>query len=173
MEGMDAFKVHANSLDEEGELCLNGDQVTDGYWNNPSKTAEAFGTTEQGKKYYRTGDLCKIDQAGNFLYLGRIDNQVKIDGHRVELEEIEFHTRAFCGDKQVVAAVNKNEAGAQFILLFIESENGLKKGLEEHLKKQLPGYMIPKEIITVSLFPLNSNGKTDRKALMYNYLKNL
>jgi D-alanine--poly(phosphoribitol) ligase subunit 1 len=173
MEGMDAFKVHANSLDEEGELCLNGEQVTHGYWNNPSKTAEAFGTTEQGKKYYRTGDLCKIDQAGNFLYLGRIDNQVKIDGHRVELEEIEFHTRAFCGDKQVVAAVNKSEAGAQFILLFIESENGPKEGLEEHLKKQLPGYMIPKEIITVSLFPLNSNGKTDRKALMYNYLKNL
>jgi D-alanine--poly(phosphoribitol) ligase subunit 1 len=173
MEGMDAFKVHANSLDEEGELCLNGDQVTDGYWNNPSKTAEAFGTTEQGKKYYRTGDLCKIDQAGNFLYLGRIDNQVKIDGHRIELEEIEFHTRAFCGDKQVVAAVNKNEAGAQFILLFIESEQDVKKGLEEHLRKQLPGFMIPKEIITVSLFPLNSNGKTDRKALMYNYLKNL
>jgi D-alanine--poly(phosphoribitol) ligase subunit 1 len=173
MEGMDAFKIQANSLDEEGELCLNGDQVTHGYWNNPSKTAEAFGTTEQGRKYYRTGDLCKIDQAGNFLYLGRIDNQVKIDGHRVELEEIEFHTRTFCGDKQVVAAVNKNEAGAQFILLFIESEKGLKEGLEEHLKKQLPGYMIPKEIITVSLFPLNSNGKTDRKALMYNHLKNL
>ena len=130
-------------MDEEGELCLSGEQVTLGYWNNPSKTAEAFGTTEDGKKYYRTGDLCKIDQAGNFLYLGRIDNQVKIDGHRVELEEIEFHTRAFCGDKQVVAAVNTSEAGTQFILLFIESEKELKKGLEEHLKKQLPGLHDP------------------------------
>jgi acyl-coenzyme A synthetase/AMP-(fatty) acid ligase len=173
MEGMDAFKLYENSLDEEGELCLSGEQVTPGYWNNPSKTTEAFGTTKDGKKYYRTGDLCKIDQAGDFLYLGRIDNQVKIDGHRVELEEIEFHTRLFCGDKQVIAAVNTSEAGSHFILLFIESETDLGEGLREHLKKHLPGYMIPKEIITVSLFPLNSNGKTDRKALTNQYLRNL
>ena len=172
MEGMDAFKINENSLDEEGELCLNGEQVTLGYWNNPSKTAEVFGTTKNGKKFYRTGDLCKIDQAGNFLYLGRIDNQVKIDGHRVELEEIEFHTRVFCEDKQVIAAVNTSEAGSHFILLFIESEKDLRNGLKEHLKKHLPDYMIPKEIITVSPFPLNSNGKTDRKALINKYLEN-
>ena len=173
MEGMDAFKINENSLDEEGELCLNGEQVTLGYWNNPSKTTEAFGTTKDGKKYYRTGDLCKMDQAGNFLYLGRIDNQVKIDGHRVELEEIEFHARTFCEDKQVVAAVHTKEGGVHSILLFIETEEHLKKGLEEHLRKQLPAYMIPKDIITVSLFPLNNNGKTDRKALVNNYLQNL
>jgi D-alanine--poly(phosphoribitol) ligase subunit 1 len=171
MEGMDAFIINDNSVDEEGELCLHGDQVTFGYWNNPSKTTEVFGTTKNGQKFYRTGDLCKLDQTGNFLYLGRIDNQVKIDGHRVELEEIEFHARAFCGDKQVVATVNSSEAGFHSILLFIESEQDLEKGLEEHLKKHLPDYMIPKEIITVSLFPLNSNGKIDRKALINKYLQ--
>jgi amino acid adenylation domain-containing protein len=170
MEGTGAFKINENSLDEEGELCLNGEQVTLGYWNNPSKTAEVFRTTENGTKFYRTGDLCKIDQAGNFLYLGRIDNQVKIDGHRVELEEIEFHTRVFCGDTQVVATVHTSEVGLHFILLFIESEKDLKKGLEEHLKKHLPDYMIPKEIISVSPFPLNSNGKIDRKALLNAHL---
>ena len=173
LEGMDAFKINENSSDEEGELCLSGEQVTLGYWNNPSKTADVFGTTTDGKRFYRTGDLCKIDQAGNFLYLGRIDNQVKIDGHRVELEEIEFHTRIFCEDKQVVAAVHTKEGGLHFILLFIETEEELKKGLEAHLRKHLPDYMIPKEIITVSLFPLNSNGKTDRKALINNYRQNL
>jgi D-alanine--poly(phosphoribitol) ligase subunit 1 len=173
MEGMDAFTINAHSLDEEGELCLSGEQVTLGYWNNPSKTAEVFGTTQNGKEFYRTGDLCKIDQAGNFLYLGRIDNQVKIDGYRVELEEIEFHTRVFCGDRQVIAAVNTSAAGFHCILLFIESEQELKKGLEEHLKKHLPAYMIPKEIITVNLFPLNSNGKIDRKALINKHLQNL
>jgi amino acid adenylation domain-containing protein len=173
MEGMDAFIINGNSLDEEGELCLNGEQVTLGYWNNPSKTAEVFGTTKNGRQFYRTGDLCKTDQAGNFLYLGRIDNQAKIDGHRVELEEIEFHARVFCGDKQAIAAVNTSDAGFNSILLFIESEKDLKNGLEDHLKKHLPDYMIPKEIITVSLFPLNSNGKIDRKALTDKYLQNL
>ena len=173
MEGMDAFKLNENGLDEEGELCLSGKQVTFGYWNNPSKTAEAFGTAKDGKKFYRTGDLCKIDQAGNFLYLGRIDNQVKIDGHRVELEEIEFHARGFCNDKQVVAAVNTSIAGSHFIVLLIESDKVMRKGLEEHLKKHLPDYMIPKEIVAVSRFPLNSNGKIDRKALINKYLQNL
>jgi amino acid adenylation domain-containing protein len=173
MEGMDAFKINADSLEEEGELCLSGAQVTLGYWHNPSKTAEVFGTTKNGTKFYRTGDLCKIDQAGNFLYLGRIDNQVKIDGHRVELEEIEFHTRVFCGDTQVIAAVNTSEAGFHCLLLFIESEKDLKRGLEEHLKKHLPDYMVPKEILTVSLFPLNSNGKIDRNALINTYLQDL
>jgi amino acid adenylation domain-containing protein len=171
MEGMDAFKINESSLDEEGELCLSGEQVTLGYWNNPAKTAEVFGTTKEGKTFYRTGDLCKIDQAGNFLYLGRIDNQVKIDGHRVELEEIEFHARVFCEDKQVIAAVNTSEAGGHCIFLFVESEKDVRKGLTEHLKKHLPDYMIPKEIITVSLFPLNTNGKTDRKTLLNEYLQ--
>ena len=173
MEGMDAFIINEHNSDQEGELCLTGEQVTLGYWNNAAKTAEVFGTTKNGKKFYRTGDLCKIDPAGNFLYLGRIDNQVKIDGHRVELEEIEFHARVFCKDKQVVAAVNTSETGSHYILLFIESEKDLKEGLEEHLKMHLPDYMIPKEIIIVSLFPLNSNGKTDRKALIKKQLQTL
>jgi len=169
MEGMDAFLLKENDLYAEGELCLAGEQVTHAYWNNPSKTTESFRTNENGQRVYRTGDLCRTDQSGNFLYLGRIDNQVKIDGHRVELEEIEFHAREFCGDHQAVATVNTSEAGLQSILLFIESETDLKEGLGGHLKKHLPAYMIPKDIVRVSLFPRNSNGKTDRKALINRY----
>jgi amino acid adenylation domain-containing protein len=170
MEGMDAFKTNASNLDE-GELCLSGGQVTDGYWKNPVKTDEAFGTTDDGRTFYRTGDLCKNDDAGNFLYLGRIDSQVKIDGHRIELEEIEFHARAFRRDKQIVAAVVPSDAGLHSIILFIEGEENVKHGLEEYLKDHLPSYMIPKEIIPINLFPLNSNGKTDRKALIHKYLQ--
>jgi D-alanine--poly(phosphoribitol) ligase subunit 1 len=173
MEDMDAFLVRETVSDEAGELWLTGNQVTHAYWNNPSKTAECFGLTESGNRVYRTGDLCRIDQAGNFLYLGRIDNQVKIDGHRVELEEIEFHAREFCGDHQAVATVNIDKTGLQSILLFIESESELKDGLGGHLKRHLPAYMIPKEIVRVSLFPRNSNGKTDRKALINQYLQNI
>ena len=171
MEGMVVFNANEHNSSEEGELCLSGEQVTSGYWNNPGKTAEAFGKTDSGNTFYRTGDLCKVDQTGNFLYLGRIDNQVKIDGHRVELEEIEFHTRAFCGDQQVIAVVHTSGAGAYYILLFIESKKEIRKGLEEYLRKQLPVYMIPKAIVTVDVFPLNSNGKTDRKAVLRNYLQ--
>ena len=170
MEGMDAFKANEAKADEEGELCLSGDQVTIGYWKNPLKTAESFGTTDDGRTFYRTGDLCKTDHAGHFLYLGRIDNQVKIDGHRVELEEIEFHARAFCKDSQVVAAVG-SDAGLHFIFLFIEDEEDRRHGLDEYLKSHLPSYMIPKEIIPINLFPLNSNGKIDRKALIQKYLQ--
>ena len=163
---MGAFIVKENSSLEEGELWLSGEQVTLAYWNDPSKTAESFGTNQAGDRVYRTGDLCKTDQGGNFLYLGRIDNQVKIDGHRIELEEIEFHAREFCGDHQVVATVHTNDTGFQSIVLFIESETALKTGLDEHLKKHLPAYMIPKETIRISPFPRNSNGKTDRRALI-------
>src|SRR5215471_19251911 len=171
MEGLDAFMALPAKLNEEGELCLSGRQVTLGYWNNPARTAQAFGTTIEGRPFYRTGDLCKVDDACNFLYLGRVDSQVKIDGHRIELEEIEFHARAFCRDKQVVATVVTNDTGFHSILLFIEDEyEDLKGGLEEHLKNRLPAYMMPKEIITTTVFPLNNNGKTDRKALVQKHL---
>src|SRR6266508_2195058 len=170
MEGIDAFKLNDNSEDEEGELCLSGEQVTLGYWNNPAKTVEVFGTTKDGERFYRTGDLCRIDRDGHFLFLGRIDNQVKIDGHRVELEEIEVHARAFCGDDQVIAAARTSEVGSQVILLFIESEKDVREGLKEHLREHLPDYMVPREMITVSRFPLNINGKIDRKAVINTYL---
>jgi acyl-coenzyme A synthetase/AMP-(fatty) acid ligase len=172
MEGMQAFKLSDDSSDDEGELCLSGDQVTLGYWDDPSKTAEAFGATKSGERFYRTGDLCKIDRAGHFLYLGRIDNQVKVDGHRVELEEIEFHARIACGDHQVVAAVTTSDVGSHVIVLFVESDRVPRADVTEHLRRQLPEYMIPKEIVPVSPFPLNSNGKIDRKALMSSYVQN-
>jgi D-alanine--poly(phosphoribitol) ligase subunit 1 len=173
MEGTNAFKTNDANLDEEGELCLSGEQVTAGYWNNLTKTEEVFGTATDGRRFYRTGDLCRVDQTGNFLYLGRIDSQVKINGHRVELEEIEFHARAFCKNQQVIAAVNSSQTGFHSIFLFIESENSVKQGLSEYLRKHLPDYMMPKEIVTVNRFPLNSNGKTDRKALINKYLQDL
>ncbi len=174
MEGTEAFILTEDSADEEGvTLCLAGDQVTPGYWSNPRKTAEAFGTTTDGRRFYRTGDLCKSDAADNVLYLGRIDNQVKIDGHRIELEEIEFRAREACGDHQVVAMVSSDEHGFHFIRLFIEGEEDVTAGVEEHLRKHLPAYMIPRELIPASIFPQNSNGKIDRKALAGRYPQRL
>ena len=172
LEGMQAFIRKEDDSQEEGELCLIGDQVTPSYWNNPAKTAESFGTTESGARFYRTGDLCRSDQEGTVLYLGRIDSQVKIDGHRIELEEIEFRAREFCGDNQVAAVANASETGHHFIILFVESDNTKTAGLAEHLQANLPPYMMPREIVAAPLFPQNSNGKIDRKVLMKEYLRN-
>jgi len=72
----------------------------------------------------------------------------------------------------VVAAVNTSDEGFHSVLLFIESEKDLKKGLREHLKKQLPDYMIHKQITTLHPFPLTTNAKIDRKALTNTYLQN-
>ena len=71
----------------------------------------------------------------------------------------------------MIAAVNTSETGGHLILLFIESDKDLRKGLRDYLKKHLPDYMMPKEIIKVSPFPLNANGKIDRKALLNEYLQ--
>ena len=150
---------------EQGELCLSGEQLTKGYWNNPQKNAEAF-FERDGIRYYRTGDLCTVDDDGDILYYGRIDFQVKIQGYRVELGEIEEHSRVFMGGKvNAVAVVSKDVTGNDVLSLCIESETVDTAPLIEHLKTKLPSYMIPASVCCIQRFPLNANGKIDRKQL--------
>ena len=81
---------------EIGQLCLGGTQLTPGYWKNEEKNKEAFFYLQFNgllQRFYKTGDLCKCDEQGDILYLGRIDFQTKIQGFRVELSEIEFQNR--------------------------------------------------------------------------------
>lgn len=150
---------------EKGELCLSGDQVTPGYWKNEQKNKEAF-FDYRDKRYYRTGDLCFADAQGDISYSGRIDFQVKIQGFRVELGEIEVCAREFMKTHAVVAIARQNEATVWQIYLFIENYSGSTEELNNHLKESLPSYMLPAKIFGTGIFPLNSNGKTDRKVLM-------
>ena len=150
---------------EKGELCLHGRQVTPGYWKNDQKNKEAF-FIYRSKRYYRTGDLCFADKDGDISYSGRIDFQVKIQGFRVELGEIEMHAREFVKTHAVVAIAKQNEATVWQIYLFIENYSDSTSALMQHLKDTIPGYMLPAKIIGTGIFPLNSNGKTDRKVLM-------
>ncbi len=153
---------------ENGELCLSGIQLTSGYWKNEEKNKEVFFTKEyQGEKtrFYRTGDLCAIDNEGDMLYLGRIDFQAKIQGFRVELSEIEFHAKAALDKLNVVAIAFTNSIQNTEIGLVLESKKFETKQLLEDLKKTLPQYMIPTQIKFIDSFPLNTNGKTDRKKL--------
>jgi amino acid adenylation domain-containing protein len=159
---------------EKGELCLSGVQVTPGYWNNDEKNKESFFKVIIDKKeeiFYRTGDLAYIDEQGDFMFLGRLDYQVKVDGFRIELGEIEHHVRHHTNLTNVVAAPINNKVGTAEIHLFMENYNGDSNELAARLKEKIPHYMIPSYFHSVLAFPLNANGKVDRKALIQNYSK--
>ena len=155
-------------VNQKGELCISGDQVTKGYWNNPEKNYESFFDQEVDGiqcRFYRTGDLCYIDSTGDIMYSGRIDFQVKIQGFRIELGEIEYHVREYVNGLNVIAVAFENDCGNNEIALFIEGELVDTSNLTEHLKSKIPYYMIPTKIFVIEEFPLNSNGKVDRALL--------
>ena len=153
-----------------GELCLSGSQVTTGYWANPEKTAEQFVhlLQDQGSLWYRTGDLAMKDESGCLFYLGRIDHQVKIRGHRVELQEIEEIIRQVSGAPQVVSVPwpvrNGSAEGVVAFVCGLESNN--PDCILAYCREHLPEYMVPKKIYLLSAAPLNANGKIDRQKLI-------
>lgn len=153
----------------KGELCIAGNQLACGYWKNPEKTNESFFNLEykgKNRRFYRTGDLCMIDKDGDILYAGRLDYQVKIQGYRVELTEIEFHARVYLNGGNAVAVPCQNCNGNYELALFAECREGDVNKLIEFLKSKLPYYMIPTKVLPVTEFPLNQNGKIDRKLMM-------
>ena len=155
--------------DTKGELCVSGNQVTQGYWDNPEKNNESFFEKEVDgvtRRYYHTGDLCYLHPSGNIMYCGRIDQQAKIQGFRVELGEIEYHAREYYNrQRRVVALAFQNTAKLTEIALFVESVDEDADPLLAYLRSKLPGYMVPTRIIYRSSFPLNSSDKIDRKQL--------
>ncbi|MFI5152264.1 MAG: AMP-binding protein [Chitinophagales bacterium] len=167
MEGMNAAIIGEDGMDairgEKGELGLYGSQVTAGYWKNEKKNQEAFIYSPLGS-IYKTGDLCYLDDEGDYYYCGRTDHQVKIQGYRVELGEIEFFSSSFLDKKLSVAIVDENPEGIS-IYLFVEKNDAQLSDLERFLRTKLPDYMIPKKLIVLNEFPLNINGKIDRNKL--------
>ncbi len=158
-----------NENDKKGELWVAGDQVTQGYWNNKEKNRESFSELEvdgETMRFYHTGDLCYWDESGNIMYVGRMDQQVKIQGFRVELSEIEHHARNYYDNKiQVAAIAIENSHNLTEIVLFVEKEIDNPDGLVAYLRNVMPSYMIPSQIKYVTPFPLNSNDKVDRVKL--------
>lgn len=151
-----------------GELCVAGEQVTPGYWQLFEKNKEAFLTISIDNKdyrFYKTGDLCQFDKDGDLEYIGRIDFQAKVQGYRVELGEIECKIREFTKCDTVVLAI-KEDNNDDILVGFVESRLVDEKQVHVYLREQLPPYMIPKSIISLAQFPLNNNGKIDRKQLI-------
>ena len=153
---------------QKGELCLSGDQLTSGYWKNIFMNKESFFEIEMDgllTRFYKTGDSCFIDKEGYIMYAGRLDHQVKIQGNRVELGEIEYHAREFLQGQNAVVITYTNKIGNSEIALFIEGAVPCKSALVEYLNSKMPYYMVPTQIIVENCFALNSNGKVDCKCL--------
>lgn len=154
---------------KKGELCLAGSLLTPGYWMNPQKNEEAFFFTEykgQRTRFYKTGDLAYIDSDGDIMFLGRIDFQAKVQGgYRVELSEVELYAKEGLDRINAVAVAYTNKVGSTEIGLVIESERFDLTALSDHMKSKMPSYMIPSQIKFMENFPLNTNGKIDRKEL--------
>jgi amino acid adenylation domain-containing protein len=151
-----------------GELCIRGSQVTAGYYKNQEKTNSAFiyfNTAKGSLRFYRTGDLVMRDQDGDLLYIGRVDNQVQIQGFRVEMGEIESNARKFPNSGQLAAIAIPNDVGNMQVYIIIENFKRPVEEMREFLKDKLPSYMWPAKIISVAEFPKTVGGKIDRKAL--------
>lgn len=152
-----------------GELLMTGPQLSLGYWKDPEKTAAAFVRPPgRDRTYYRTGDRVRRSRgASPMVYIGRVDNQVKIQGYRVELGEIEAVVREEMG-AEVAIAVGwpRNPSGADSIVVFVLETVSAPVDSFKRVRSRLPAYMTPREIRHIAEFPLNSNGKVDRKALL-------
>ncbi len=159
--------------EETGELLILGPTVGPGYFGRPDLTEKAFFTDPKtGLRGYRTGDLC-YRQNGLYYYCGRADNQLKLNGYRIELEDIEANLQKLPNIRRAaVVPVRNGEGIAEYLAAFLllrepDGLTPLKRAIA--LKKQaaalLPPYMIPRRLMAVESFPLNVSGKIDKKAL--------
>jgi D-alanine--poly(phosphoribitol) ligase subunit 1 len=170
----ETFTIIVNEVDEvvktgnKGQLCLGGVQLTPGYWKNDEKNKEAFFYLDyngERTRFYKSGDLCIADEEGDIMYLGRVDSQVKVQGFRVELSEIEFFAKEQLQKTNAVAIAFTNSLNNTEIGMVIESAEFDTKELISYMKSKMPGYMVPTQFRFVGTFPLNTNGKIDRKVL--------
>ncbi len=155
---------------EKGELCVRGSSLSMGYYNNPEKTAAAFVQNPlhnlYEEKIYRTGDIVHYNDRGEIIYDGRADSQVKHTGHRIELGEIETAVSALDGIR-MNACIHKKETDQLFLFYVGDvSEDSIRK----ELAVSLPEYMLPNVCRKLDSFPLNMNGKIDKKKIESDYL---
>ncbi len=144
------------------ELCLIGDQVANEYFNNEVATQNSFVYNNSVDAiYYRTGDLCAYDDFNDIIFIGRVDNQIKVNGYRVELGDIESCARKINDGKNAIAIYNESSKN---IYIVLEGLAVSDKFMEE-LKMNLPPYMWPSKSFQLDQFPLNLSGKIDRNKI--------
>lgn len=147
-----------------GELWISGASLATGYLNSELLTQERFVDNQKlNQRVYKTGDLVSIDSKGELYYFGRKDHQVKVAGHRIELEEIEQVIKQL-EQVQQVAVVTRDSSGTTQIVAFVNSSVD-EALLREHCRHKLPTYMVPHQFLYLNALPLTPNNKIDKKAL--------
>ncbi len=170
-----------------GELYLGGRAIARGYLNQPGLTAEKFianpfQSEEErksglNKRLYMTGDLARWLPGGNLEYVGRIDSQVQINGHRIELAEVEMALSNCYLVKQCAVVVQEYKNHNKYLVGYYISdaqlnEEDIKKEILSCLQAILPKYMLPSKLVQIDKMPLTISGKLDRKALQDPNFKN-
>lgn len=153
------------AVGQAGEIALSGAQLAEGYFLQPSLTAERFPIID-GKRWYLTGDRGYLDGEGIFHHLGRLDNQIKLHGHRVELEEIDTRLREATGtDMAVCVAWPIADGVVEGLVGFYSAARSGQQDIANKLRAVLPPHMVPARLEQIEQMPLNANGKIDRNAL--------
>lgn len=151
-----------------GELFLGGEGVSSGYLHRDALTAERFIRQLDPKGAwaveYRTGDLVRLRNDGRLHYIGRADNQIKLRGFRIELEEVEHALRAANAGGDACAMVRRDASGDRLVAYLVESGVS-REAIDDALRQRLPEYMVPSAYLILDALPLNANGKVDRGAL--------
>ncbi|MFI6593352.1 amino acid adenylation domain-containing protein, partial [Paenibacillus glucanolyticus] len=152
---------------EIGEICVGGTGVARGYLNLPQLTAEKFipHPDDPHITLYKSGDLGRKTADGSYEFFGRIDEQVKIRGHRIELSEVTVALNAIPGVGNSVVTVQEIKDSKVLCGYIVTAEDFVSSELRKKLKEMLPDYMIPAYFVKVDRIPLNLNGKADIKSL--------
>ena len=149
-----------------GEICISGKGLAEGYIHNADLTSEKFVWLPQRQdvRVYRTGDYGRWLDDGKLECLGRMDNQVKMNGHRIELEEIEFYLCRYPGILQSMAVVKQLSDHSSVLIAYYTATNAINSiDVMNYLSKEIPSYMIPSILYRVNEFSYTANGKLDRR----------
>jgi hypothetical protein len=153
-----------------GELYIGGCGLARGYLNRPGLTAERFVpdpfSGRAGSRLYQTGDLARFLRSGELEFLGRVDHQVKVRGHRIEPGEIEAALLSHTSVRETVVAAHDDGAeGVRLVAYVVTTEPVATSELRHFLKQKLPDYMTPSAFVTLDSMPLMPSGKIERRRL--------
>jgi len=150
-----------------GELCLMGPQLARGYWQREKQTKEKFVACpfKPDEKMYKTGDLVQWNHDGELIFLGRIDNQIKFRGYRIELDEIENRINDFPGVQASAVILTKKSSVDYLAGYYVAKTTISSQILRDSLASHLPSYMIPLKLIQIEKMPMTMNGKIDHRRL--------